>query len=365
MPFLYSPNEVQCNKCLQIVAISSLYIHNTTCEKRVHKKSLGTIVEEITDDSRVVCKYCKRKFALDRISKHQSACEISSKKRPLFNMIKKRIPYLCDTYQKINSKRGSLNLIYPNSKWQKQHLDLIKNLRVTEDTSATEDPISCPYCLKKILSGSTDKHIEACKSSQSMHKESFVLPKNTVNNRFPSLRKIEKHLSIRTSSTNSLWRPSSVYNKKRIFDESKITTFDLLDNSIIAENNDNTDTSPFKVPLIIKKELIDPNYTKSNKKKYSTSACPLCLKTFITSTIDKHILTCHKQQLRPSATVDHLEKKEESLKPARKKPRISILDKKRSNSTQRLRESGIICSNCAAVYPKQAKFCMMCGNIRL
>lgn len=37
---------------------------------------------------RVQCRYCGRKFNEDRIEKHENACSIASKKRPVFNVKK-------------------------------------------------------------------------------------------------------------------------------------------------------------------------------------------------------------------------------------------------------------------------------------
>ena len=117
LPYQFDPSEINCNKCFQTIPIISLHIHSAICEKRIKKHRLGTIIEEVPiDDSRILCKYCRRRFVSGRIDKHEKACEMSSRRRPQFEMIRKRLPYLCETYQKINTKRASLNLIYPNSK---------------------------------------------------------------------------------------------------------------------------------------------------------------------------------------------------------------------------------------------------------
>ena len=116
------------------------------------------------------------------------ACEISSKKRPPFDIIRKRIPNLCETYKKINSKRGSLNLVYPNSKWQKQHIELIKNLRYQEEENSYSDYIVCPYCMRKFSSASADKHIESCKNVLNKPKPLLSVEK------FPKIKKMNKNL---------------------------------------------------------------------------------------------------------------------------------------------------------------------------
>ena len=200
MPFSYTPHEIQCSKCMETVSISALINHNTICEKKNPKEILSIIIEEISGTIRGICKHCKRKFALDRIEKHQSACENASKKRPLYDMLKKRIPFLSDTNERLSTKRNSIKLIYPNSKWQKQHLELLRNLRHGEEASTYDDYIPCPYCLRRFAPISAEKHIEICKTILNKPKP----PPSVGSQRFPNLRKIEQPLSIRTNSMKSL-----------------------------------------------------------------------------------------------------------------------------------------------------------------
>lgn len=355
MPYLYTPNEITCNRCLQIIPISSIHIHNPNCEKRIPKSTLGTIIEEIsTHDSRYRCKHCKRLFASERIEKHQSACEFSSKKRPLFEIVKKRVPNLYETIQKPPSKKGSLNLVYPNSKWQKQHLELIRNLRLEEDDSNYEDYIACPYCFRRFAPFSADKHIEICKNILNKPKPP------PVTNRFPQIQNLEKKLSIRANSLNSLWRPNSVYNRN--FEK---PDRDLSSSSIEEHAGSNTfhlAMSPIKTP-ILKEELIDPN-VKIGKKELATQICPVCCKRFVSSVYDKHFVSCRALQLKPSATLQDLNRQDRQIKYTRKNQNSAFASKQRSNSTHRILTTGV-CMNCSAFFPKAAKFCMMCGSIRI
>ena len=103
---------------------------------------------------------------------------------------------------------------------------------------------------------------------------------------------------------------------------------------------------------------------KKQKKEVSIVSCPICLKNFISSIADKHVINCKKKKLKSSATVKHLERRDDILKIPQKATIHRPYLEKRSNSTQRLCESNVACGICGAIFPKSAKYCMMCGNIR-
>ena len=361
LPYLYSPSEINCSRCLQTIQISGILIHNTVCDKRSSKKRLKTIVEEIgLNESRVRCMHCKRKFAVDRIIKHQQACEVSSKKRPQFEIEKKRLPHLYDTYEKINSKRGSLNLIYPNSKWQKQHLDLMKNLRLEEDENYYIDYTPCPYCFRRFAPFSAEKHIDICKKILNKPKP----PPSMTTNRFPNIQP-ERKISIRANSLNSL-RSSSVLNRSSQLLEKndKNLSGSANEDLAVAENpHFNLPISPIKTP-ILKSDLLDPNYTHSIRKDLPEAICPVCMKKVVASNLEKHITTCRNKILKPSYTVKELAKEEGKSRYIKLPKKHAFVSQQRSLSTQRIVCSGV-CQSCRAIFPKPAKFCMMCGSIRV
>jgi hypothetical protein len=59
--------------------------------------------------------------------------------------------------------KHKVKLIYPNSKWQKQHIDMIKKLRFDDTNENYEDYIACPYCKRRFAPIPAEKHIEKCK----------------------------------------------------------------------------------------------------------------------------------------------------------------------------------------------------------
>ena len=324
-----------CSKCLQIVLVSQLHTHYTLCEKRMPKKLLGTILEELFDGERIPCQFCKRKFALDRIEKHQMACEKMIKKRPIFDVFKKKFPYHTESSGKLSTKKASLNLIYPNSKWQKQHLDLVRNLRY-RDEGSYEDYVPCPYCGRKFCENTAEKHIEICKNI-------INKPRGICINKFPKVSKIN-NLTIRMPTSNSIERPKS---NNHSINKTVLSSFDGIDHSILPSFK-----SPNKTPLL-KRELVE----RVKIQECPRAKCKKCEKKFLVDTIEIHNVKCCIR-LKSSATVNSLGKIESGAKKISNK---AI----RSFSTQRIGEVLPGCSNCGAQIPKKAKYCMMCGNIKL
>lgn len=139
-----------------------------------NKKSKEVIIDEITTDrtfahnknmdgsgildDRTPCLYCKRLFSFQRIDKHQRICENNFKKQEIS---KKVSPKPMKT-NKVN--RDSTEFHYPQSKWQKQHNDLINKLRENECSEDYEEYVSCLYCCRRFAPGPAAKHIEKCKN---------------------------------------------------------------------------------------------------------------------------------------------------------------------------------------------------------
>jgi hypothetical protein len=109
-------------------------------------------------DERVSCLYCKRLFARDRIEKHQRVCESNFKKHEISKKLSPR------PFKSIKSLSNQRQFHYPNSKWQRQHNDLINKLRFHDTTDDYEEYIQCPHCERKFAPGPGEKHIEKCKN---------------------------------------------------------------------------------------------------------------------------------------------------------------------------------------------------------
>jgi hypothetical protein len=106
------------------------------------------------------CLFCKRYFMIERLQKHQDICEKVHKSS---SQNKKKPSNIESAFNTKNKLKHKLKLNYPNSKWQKQHLDLLKKLRFDDYTDEYKDYIKCPYCFRKFGPIQAEKHISACK----------------------------------------------------------------------------------------------------------------------------------------------------------------------------------------------------------
>lgn len=129
------------------------------------------------------------------------ACEWASKKRPVFDILKKRMPLLDEIKLKQSPKKGVLTYRYTNSKWQQQHLQLLSNLRVETITNPYAEYLPCPYCLRKFAPNIAENHIEICKNILNKPKPPPSLTKSPNLKNSPSLRKdsfkvVQRALSV-------------------------------------------------------------------------------------------------------------------------------------------------------------------------
>ena len=147
---------------------------------------------EIADsgpDDRVQCSYCGRRFAPDRIQKHEDACAGMSKKRRVFNSKKQRLQGTeAAQFQRAASKAPAPNpkkTINGRPKYVVEHENLVKALRAARKFTAYEeaaakgkakgppppmpvmqelpdDRIKCKYCGRKFGQEQYERHVTVC-----------------------------------------------------------------------------------------------------------------------------------------------------------------------------------------------------------
>ncbi|KAI8606837.1 hypothetical protein BC830DRAFT_1087483, partial [Chytriomyces sp. MP71] len=135
----------------------------------------------------VPCHVCGRTFALDRLSKHEKACKVSSKQRKVFDEAKMRtkgtdlenaarIRKDQEAERKLEEMRRS-----KKEAWKQKHEDLIGSLRAAKTLQAhlanggkasdlPPPPPSkaapagqeCPHCLRRFNENSYERHVEVC-----------------------------------------------------------------------------------------------------------------------------------------------------------------------------------------------------------
>ncbi|KAF6026819.1 ZC2HC1C [Bugula neritina] len=128
------------------------------------------------------CANCGRKFAVDRLSKHQKACKKVSKPRKQYNMTSHRIAGSGAEKYQYKVKQETKNPPKAKKKdWRAKHNEFIATIRYAKMASAVEakggniadlapppktdnsDYIQCPHCSRKFNETAAERHIPKCK----------------------------------------------------------------------------------------------------------------------------------------------------------------------------------------------------------
>ncbi|CAK1583343.1 unnamed protein product [Parnassius mnemosyne] len=136
------------------------------------------------------CAVCGRRFAPDRLAKHQEICKKShSKKRKPFDVLKHRLagteaePFIGKLRKSTtqSSNKGSKQL---NSTWRQKHEEFIQAIRAAKQVQAhlkaggklsdlpppppSENPdyVQCPHCNRRFNQAAAERHIPKCANFQ-------------------------------------------------------------------------------------------------------------------------------------------------------------------------------------------------------
>ena len=156
------------------------------------RKTKFDVPEEGDCDNRGQCRYCGRKFALDRLPVHESICARCSKpKRRPFNSQRQRISYNPSAYGKLSS-RTTKNSTTPKRrpgekpKYVQEHEELIRALRAarmaesgasygmkqvipkyssSNSKGSLDGRVQCPYCGRRFGKEQAERHIRFCQNN--------------------------------------------------------------------------------------------------------------------------------------------------------------------------------------------------------
>ena len=276
---MFFPDKTRCGRCGDDVDVTYLCIHFLLCQKKKEgiKNTLKVIQEENHETFQSACRYCKRKFLLERIEVHQQACEWASKKRPVFDISKKRLAFPNESRSKNSPKRSPNVLKYPNSKWQKQHIHLLQSLRESKSISAYLEYIRCQHCSRKFAPNIAENHIEICKNILNKPKPPSYLSKP---GKILSSPRID--IKKKASSYKVLERPASVLKKARETCEIGFMSTSIEEGKTASNLSPDLSSMPAKKKpsrrKIIQTQLKDPqNYSKvvklgksHSERKHST-----------------------------------------------------------------------------------------------
>ena len=116
------------------------------------------------------CRFCGRKFGLDRLPKHESICEKASKKKvKVFDARKMRM-IGTDAAQYIKKVEADEKKGKPkrpdSSKYKLEHQKLINQLKAARGAAPVYEEvdtrIQCPYCGRKFGEEAYNRHVKTC-----------------------------------------------------------------------------------------------------------------------------------------------------------------------------------------------------------
>lgn len=151
------------------------------------RKTKFDVPEDGDCDNRGQCRYCGRKFAMDRLPVHESICCRCSKPRRPFNSQKQRISYNPKISARTSKSTIPKRRPGEKPKYVIEHEELIQALRaarMAEQSSSTgrkklivpkyssndrrglnDGRLQCPYCGRKFGKEQAERHIRFCENN--------------------------------------------------------------------------------------------------------------------------------------------------------------------------------------------------------
>lgn len=129
-------------------------------------EGMGEVVVDVSP-----CSICGRKFASDRLAKHEKVCaKATNSKRKVFDTTKHRNKGTDNEEYVQSGKHLEEPKKRPKADWKAQHENFIKAIRYAKGVSdepppPTENPdyVQCPHCERKFNPATAERHIPKCK----------------------------------------------------------------------------------------------------------------------------------------------------------------------------------------------------------
>ncbi|XP_068682543.1 zinc finger C2HC domain-containing protein 1C-like [Montipora foliosa] len=117
------------------------------------------------------CSICGRRFALDRLAKHEKVCtKAAHSKRKVYDTRKHRSKGTDHEQYVASGKYLEEPKKRPKADWRAQHDNFIKAIRYAKGLSDEPPPpaenpdyVQCPHCKRKFNSAAAERHIPKCK----------------------------------------------------------------------------------------------------------------------------------------------------------------------------------------------------------
>ncbi|KAJ8974451.1 hypothetical protein NQ317_014767, partial [Molorchus minor] len=149
-----------------------------------------TVKSAVVRDDLAECKYCGRRFAQDRLQKHEDICsKTGKKKRKVYDATKHRVVGTELEGYVLRGPRGrstakSTAKQTPKKDWRKTHEEFIAAIRTAKQTqaylakggklsdlpppppSSNPDYVQCPHCGRRFNQAAAERHVPKCATFQ-------------------------------------------------------------------------------------------------------------------------------------------------------------------------------------------------------
>ena len=234
---------------------------------------------------------------------------------------------------------------------------MLKNLRIENEVTFYDDFITCPHCMRRFAPVSADKHIEICKSIFNKPR-----PPPSVLRNLPDLKSKVKPFTVKTHSLKSLSRPYSVLCKSRDKGLGSLSTS--------IDDTSSPEISPGRLLKEANPSVRESRSLSNSKKVHRFSAFDLANKLRPNSTVrsSKNIKSAScVSNIQSNKNIQNIQNIQSiNINQSRRESKVKMktFEQKRSQSIQKISDV-ITCHACRCIIPSIAKFCSMCGVIRI
>ena len=195
LPPAYYQEDLACTTCDDEVVmawnngVSGGELESTTPSGAYFYAQLVDETEEAFDEPKLgQCQVCGRKFALDRLERHESTCMKNASKKPrkMYSASAERLKL--QQKAAAEAERERLEKSKRKSTWQNQHEAFQNALKTAAAIAKGEPPpadlheiedtrIPCPHCGRKFAADVGERHIPKCPQAKKTPKATTRTPK--------------------------------------------------------------------------------------------------------------------------------------------------------------------------------------------
>ncbi|XP_044729936.1 zinc finger C2HC domain-containing protein 1C isoform X1 [Chrysoperla carnea] len=166
-----------------------------------------TLANSVSDDNLKPCRNCSRRFAVDRLQKHEEICmKTANKKRKPYDALKHRVlgteaeAFVAKPGKNAKQAAAAAPVKKNAPDWRRKHEEFIQAIRAAKQVqahlaaggnirdlpppppSSNPDYVQCPHCGRKFNESAAERHIPKC-ANYSYNKPKPAANKNAIKKR--------------------------------------------------------------------------------------------------------------------------------------------------------------------------------------